>query len=292
MKLVKGIRGGTPLVPFFVSNGVVFGILPFIPLSSEEVSAMASKMTMIFNFGTFGWTESFYSLSNNLDTVEDVLRGLAAFRKDLGHPNAEIKFLRWGPVDQPNLTRFESAGLKAPPQDGADVPWNAVLARMTTATGRRRMQQFRGMKDLLFRNGALDPDGDFFAAAAGLKNYLIANSICIQTIDPANTLKDVSSVSSLGLVTTAVAHGLSPEQIVKFFRTYSIDGVLISGTFRVSTVPTATTFTVAGWDPDLVVTKGRVRRLSYIYDPINDVQYLRASKRDTGRPFALSRGRR
>jgi len=250
------------------------------------------RVVFFFRQELAGWTETWHIDRESLTSALTEADGLRTIRRQLGHPDCHITHVRANFVSTPNQTLIRRYFAPKLTEGGIDTPWQAILLRIETETGTRRMQAIRGVPDSYFLHGELHSSGELAIKLASLEATLANFGWKIRSIAKANPVLTVTDVSGDGVVTTSVAHNLSPGHKVKFYRTRDTLNRLVSGNFDVIEVPTATTFRIGPWKAGRLVDEGKVRRQEIVYTDVARLNAVRAMSRRPGRPFGLLVGRR
>jgi len=273
-----------------------------------EVDTVATiKITQLFQLATnvsypnrtshrvAGWSESWYFSGSQAGAIlaTNGPAGLCIKRAALLPVGARIVGQRIQSVDP--LAASISLKNSFPGSAGlpCDVPQTALLQTVPSTSG-RNVKHFlmRGIPDICVEEGEYTPQAGF---AGNLASFQLAlSNFRFKGIDLTETLVDIVSITSGGLVTTIEAHEMVAGESAIVTRSYTDVGEnLASGTFKVISDPTTTTLQLQGW-PHGASSGGQLRRRTVIYpiiDGLNVVQD-RIVIRKTGRPFDQYSGRR
>lgn len=276
------------------------------------------KIVLFYNQTNRGWTETWYANGDEpplkLTTqLNNIFSRAIAFR----HPLTTLEWARFSVVGRPQrVNSFRLSNKVASQADadpGPDVVQTDALWKLITANFARRTISLRGLNDAsVARNpvsGAFEPTPFLLT---GVNNYLTAvynagwqiRATKNNTNTPGYPIALVSSIE-VAPGTTDRCNIFAPlgtppvvGQKLRFFG--NIDGRKLPYFPRTPTIvaretpPSATMFQIQyPFTGNTYFPTGmKVSALQYEYESINDWDFQALSKRDTGRPFGSSRGRR
>jgi hypothetical protein len=276
------------------------------------------KGTMFFGFNEWGWSESWYFLANDIQQAATKFTSLALARGFLVAARVRISTIRITDIDNPGVSLIRpvppgAKGLNV--VDRTDTPYNAVYVRISDmARVYRRQMMLRGIPDRfiafdLATNaplvapellGALTDFADFLRTGSYRMRVLERNPAIVPRVQ----IVGITFAAMTGTYTiTAPAHGFVTGDLVRIGKTNGLGLILyvkgrayrLRGPNRV-TVTDLNTFTVTlpgtTTDPLAVTQFGYAIKQKLILAPIQNVEYQRYAKRNTGRPFFQPRGRR
>jgi hypothetical protein len=263
------------------------------------------KVNLIFQNGSQGWSETFYTLQNDLAGAEVATEVMRTARQKLLAPPAVNSYVR--------ITGQATRGLReiyapvvlpyVPYVSKSDVP--ATCARLTlyaSSGPAQRPLYMRGIPDNLWDiDGAPSPDYitwlTQYQAAGGLQSVLNNGVWFVRFRDKTAAQKHVSLINPTNSpkqtnITTVEPHGFIAGNTVSFI------GVRDFGqpfnTIKVVEVFNATSFSVACNARQSYSYPGGATVALYLvsYAPITSNNLTEIYKRDTGRPFGQHRGAR
>lgn len=180
--------------------------------------------------------------------------------------------------------------------DFYDTSVLVVLAASTTQKGRIFMRFVPD--DIINYPIGLNPDRNWDKQFEAFKKQLIADKWCIRSLADANAqprfkIKSITRAAAGDpvTVTTFDAVNYAAKDIVRLSRVKS--ATLSNGVYTVLDAPSSTTFRLQGTEGSTlaVSTKGSVRRLIVQYPAITNAGYRYVTRRKSGRPFGVPRGR-
>jgi hypothetical protein len=250
------------------------------------------KGTMFFEQGASGWSESFYQDALSPDLALSNLRDLQSARLGCANGSTTGTFVRVEDIAQPGVAFLSEVNLSPKNLNAADTPWQSLLVRLVATEGSRRMYLMRGVPDNVIIGGEFLTNPEYTSKLAVFFNQLIVFKYKLKVIKKSNPILNLDSVSSTGLVTTIADHGIAANDVVRFLRTYTSLGTLLTGDYRVLSAPTTKTLQLVNWVGGTTVTTGKIRKFEWDYPDIISRGLRRAAKRNVGRPFGLPLGRR
>lgn len=267
------------------------------------------KCNLFFSDPTFqsGWSETYYNTADSAATVQARLDSLAGGRQQLLAGNVNLDAARYsddgvfrdGFVFLPTIT-FSSFA-----QATADYDFVAAECRIYATLSVWRALYLRGVPDVLFN----PPDDAAKAIAAQWKQQLTTylasltnpiNGWAIKTYDKAAAQHMIAALTEfpnemLG-IDTVDAHGFNVGDYAHHTKIRTPSPRI--GTSIVRPPPTGAVnnpnrYYVNGFLPRLFSYTGTgiVQKQAPLYPQITQANYVRTRHRDTGRPFAASRGR-
>jgi len=266
------------------------------------------KLTLVFNQGRTGWTETWYAFKSNTEIMMTALKNVATYRQRLLGAGASIEYLRVSDVailQDSTVQPITSWGSNSAPPS-ADQPWNAVYCRCEATDMYRRQVWLRGLPDEW-----IDPAGDNPASPAvnppynrpllQFQNALINNGFQLRVINKegsagANTA--ITGISAGDAGRTRLAVGTAPGAVGDEFRVSQFTGpdkALLNGVKKIAGagagyVEIATPFSSLTAPASNVGGKSKPRQIAY--REVTSLQAIRTAKRSTGRAFFLPVGRR
>lgn len=260
---------------------------------------MPSKATWLFNgrsgvdvdSSVFGWSESWYTGRAGAD-LEAAMDAISLVRAAILASGSFIVGYRIS--TGPGQAYVIRKSFKPPfANDGCNLPVDSALCQVNIV-GSNNLKRFwlHNLPDSWINQATIAPDRIPFVRLT-VKAYCDAG-FGVRIQNQANAQIGVLSIDNTGLVTTIAAHGLAVGNECSFLRCSDINGRTIRGQWIVTTVPSATTFTVAHWPNLTVARSGKVRLTSFLYNNAvypGDRSVIRGGSRKVGRPFFQSRGR-
>jgi len=262
------------------------------------------KVTCIFDAPATGWSENYYLNAADSERAVASLAGTWLERRMDLVATSELYTIRCISIRSQNVANPLDSYIQAQnadgtfptqPNDDPEMPWSGILARATTAEGPKRSVKLLGINDSVC-NGSwrtAPSNAGWVKAFNDFKAVCIRRGLAVQSInESANPLVTITSIvpgAGHVVVTTAAAHGLAEDNIMAFHRVQA--GYKFKGRHRAYDV-TATTFKVGPYNVGSAsFVKGKMRKITYEYPVWDDLVILRKTKRPTGRPFFLLRGR-
>jgi len=176
-----------------------------------------------------------------------------------------------------------------------DLPQVALELNASTQGGPNTTRfVLRGMPDDVMKRGEYDPPRAFSTRMNAFMEFLVSASANLGWIGRnigATTVR-INSITDAGLVTTDGDAGGTPGvSWLRILRCRDTQGANVSAAYRILTHPTATTYTIAGWEGQTVEASGLARIDTVQFFDVNGVKIGRAIVRKVGRPFESYRGR-
>lgn len=270
------------------------------------------KVNFFFTIGKYGWSETYYTLTE--EYLDAKVRALSLAERRQGTLANDVTFAALRISDDnfpgdsdvfvPTLTtpKIGKIALDAPFPE-ADFPFVAGLIRAQAGLKYRRQLYLRGFPD-----EATHPLGDDGRIIQG--NFLRALNLFVTLLGGGTwSLKALSKeavpgrVNILNAIPNTTVGGVTDVTTDQAIGGVGVgDKVRIYGTnrsWKINKIQTVvafanrtyslntTTATIEAWN-----RKGTAKKASYIYPAINSAVLLRFTHRDTGRPFDSTRGRR
>lgn len=272
---------------------------------------MNAKVTFIFNSERNGWSETWYLKDyTSIQEASAAALNLAGYRQGLLAPGANLEAIRTSDDsvrgDSMLASYFKtSKGGATSGDENADTPWNAWLVSCRSNDLYRRSMWVRGLSDdwiIYDRASASFPKNEQFQKQLSrFQQGIVEAKASIKAIarDEATTptiaITGGFTLADNLLSFTAPAHGVSGVQKVTIFGAQGYGGINeFNGIHGVS--PTdANTLKILDTQFENIPTYlggGKLRRRIYGYYLITHMLAMRPGKRDTGRRFFVTRGRR
>jgi len=176
----------------------------------------------------------------------------------------------------------------------SDYPTTCLYIQMTGAGGRKTGQWIKGIWDDIVVTGGVFINEKNYRQFFGKFASTVAENFGMRVLAP-QAQKDVLGLNPATGAMTVNAHGYATGDNVR------ISGVLPGPSNYANRiwkiiVTDANTFTVLGWNPPLdyafQLGAAKARLQAYQIIGIDNVSFMRISKRNVGRPFGAPRGRR
>ena len=150
----------------------------------------------------------------------------------------------------------------------------------------------RGIPDSIMLKGEYQPNVNFKGTLTRFTNKLISGNWNFLGRDLGQPVAQVLSIAA-GVMTTDGGLGVAVGDFVRLLRVFDGYGESVQGAYRVTVVGAGNTYTLAGFDPAIVVlNSGSARKDVVALFPFSEVEPSRATIRKVGRPFESYRGRR
>jgi hypothetical protein len=236
-----------------------------------------------------GWSESVYS-SRLASFLE--LDALASARMQVAPAGVSIVGMRQQQINPVGSSQTYGIGRPGAFLTDSDVPQMALLVRTASATSNNvRRWTIRGIPDEMVFQGEYKPTSAYLGRIAGYYNYLTTAQWAFPGRDLTVRPSPITTITTAGLVTMPVAFVANPGERVRITRTITAFAGLKSGTFKVESQPSPTTFKLANWiGLDAAAGTGLNLEARQVF-----LMGLSASQkvvtRKVGRPFDLYRGR-
>jgi len=263
------------------------------------------KVSVIFDAPATGWTETYFVDAVSPEIACEAFRGtwaLARMALVQGSSTAPIHMIGTRAHDvETNMGTFSTAdnfagAYVAPLGVDPEMPWSGILCRVVTNSAAKRPLKLLGIADDVCAGTWNTPTSNtkFAKAFFDFAQVCIRLAFRVQSVNKAGTVLHTITGITAGLgkitVTTAAGHGLVDNDVIRWDR---VDAAIpISGKATVFNV-TATTFDVGGYNVGNVgFVRGKFQKVAYSYPQWREVNIQRKTKRPTGRPFFLLRGRK
>lgn len=275
-----------------------------------------AKIVLFFTCEANGWEEVYYTNSTSLGDGYNAGLALANVRKNLMGSPTTLDAIRVEDPDALRASVLTPLGFSAPVASGfytseADNPNVAAMMRLYgTGSATSRPLYLRGNPDSAYDRefpNTADAQtwktqykalGDFLSGNGGGAIWQIKSRIFPIPTGGSKNVFDVSLVApdvatkSRLVITSVAAHGLAVGNYVTL---YKMGIPRLGGTFKVVTVPDANTFSIPFALPSGATYPGGGYGLKFTANPVAINSYTfnpRWTRRDTGRPFDVTRGRR
>jgi len=263
------------------------------------------KATVIFDAPATGWSENYYVNATDADrAVATFAGGWLEFRMALGAQSDlyQIKCIAIrsqnvaNPLDNSIQAQDFSGQFTSTPANDPEMPWSGILCRATTGSGPKRAVKLLGVADIVC-NGSwrtAPANAAWQKTFEDFKKVCLRRGLLIQSInEAANPLIEIDTIvagDNKVTVTTKAAHGLATGNYMVFNHVKAT--AKFTGKHRVFNV-VGLSFDIRPYNLRTVgFVEGKLRKVTYEYIPWDDLVILRKTKRPTGRPFFLLRGRR
>lgn len=263
---------------------------------------MTMKVTLFFEMGKHGWSESFLHNSNNHANAEVAADRLLQVRVPIMAKQAACTYIRISDIAVKGDSRViipVPGGVKGQLSSDCDVPWNSALVRCDAGPLYRRHVWVRGVPDdavTVQADGKVKYDSALQQAAWNKYfNELVVGGWVMKALNKNQATVSVWSATTASpiVVTTLVAHGFQPGQKVTIDRGKGM--TYINGVWTVGAV-TALTYELVNSNPPALplyqLNTARARLHVDTFEDIDKAEIIRLVHRQTGRPFDSSRGRR
>ena len=266
------------------------------------------KSTLFFRQGNYGWTETLYVTKNTITEAAASGMTLAGSRRGLSTDEVELFRVRTARADQPNVVQIDNITgsnrfgnfPSAPNTDYADDPFTCLLFNASTAEGRKRTLILRGIPEAIDVNAAYTPTTTWTSRMNSWINLLKQQQFQIRVSPPRSAETPISAlaVDADDPYYLRVTSGVERPPTGSYV---SIRGVKLpfgaSAIHRVNLTTANGTYMLGpsrrayARDPEWDGA-GYLKVLTFSGQNITSLTPSRITKRDTGRPFGLPRGRR
>jgi len=264
------------------------------------------KCSLLFEVGKNGWSETWYR--DSIDSLQAM-----SFTQFLGNRRARLLGLGASIIacrvsnvndDRDSTLNAERIPPQPPGSTGgtADAAWNSYLVRTEAGDSHRKSWFTRGNPDEWINHAGLAPPFPVNVALTiemeKFTKHLIAEAWRIRASAGSSetTEWNITAVDANVLLTrlTIVGHTLAVGNTVHIRKAklFGASGKLLNGNWYVVAVTDATVTIQRTWDDITYIGSGKARKVETIYPLVSGQTVVRVGKRDTGRPFFLTRGRR
>lgn len=253
--------------------------------SVSNISANAQAQTR-----TGGWSESIYN-SAAVGVAQADFLDYCALRAQILPKGFAIIGQRFQIVNGGSST----LGRRYPGNNAyaADVP-QVALQMKASAGGAVNVRRwtFRGIPDLMITEGEYLPTSTYKNAVLNAAGFTTGGNWRFFGRNLDNALIDLASITTGGLLTTAISQALNPGDTVQLFRCKDAFGRGVGGSFLVSSVTSPTVLQLRNYNQPAVV-EGQIRLLTYSSFAIDGstLAVERVVIRKVGRPFGGYSGR-
>lgn len=285
---------------------------------------MPFRVQLIFNDGSYGWSESYWDLSSPNLTTSLYAAGLLAQQRVtlIGDGNITLDWIRCSDPTRFRASQIARGVAKSNPNAPynkqwasfiSDRPYSVFLVRAlgTVAndpTVYASNLYMSGIADYLVDDtqpGGVKPDplwSQLFSAWVSYLTTTVAGGN-VQTWGfrvtarsaPTNPLKTITAIQQVApYAFTVPAHGFVNGQKVRLVGVFGCpQGVRLNGVYRISLVPSADSFILAGWPRSEITSAfgGQVQGTAYAYAGFSNASVLKATHHTRGRGFFRPLGR-
>lgn len=261
------------------------------------------RATFMFkNDNGAGWSETIFSTQIAIPLAMVNAKLMIAPRVGMLGRGSSLAFIR---VSDDDVKR-DSLIYAVPDGDGrpksrqiqtADIAHTCLLLRIESGFTKRRSLFVRGVPDnICADNGRYEPDPAFSAAYNIWRVAMLGLSWGIKIRGDAAAPVNISNVSTVGptglvTITTAAAHGLVQNDVVNIRQV--LGAVQVRGLQKVVSVVDATNFTIrVSRVVKPYLGAGNVTKNSYSVVALSNIDPIRCSHHNAGRPFDSPVGRR
>lgn len=275
---------------------------------------MTQKITFMFSSGKYGWSESYYCNQTDLASAFVAAQPLANTRSRLLSLPSRMDFLRIS--DAANIRVANLVAVGAGTQNplttstwvsASDQPYNAALINVLgNQLGTGRKVYIRGNPDNLF--DAVDPTNAdaqqwnaLFESYRSVLSGAGAFQIKVRTNKSLNELKSATAWTNLAAPSPFSAVTLEsnfsvPPVVGNYLIFYGSGLNPRPGAMRILDItPGSSPIYIVNYNVPNTFTGPQNAKLAVFganFTGISDCQFERFTRRATGRPFGLSRGRR
>jgi hypothetical protein len=265
------------------------------------------RLTVFFQSGTYGWTETLFPGVADGDYAAAVGAGSAycAMRQGLLAAGAGTAPVIVGfRVSDDTIFRDALVQLFQPPLAGTfsgvpETPFSACLVRLVAGPLWRRPLYLRGIPSTIVRDdGSYNPIPTWIGQINLLRNMLVgppAYRVKTTVASPPSQIFRIQSLTPPNNVTTLLPTGFIPNQLIVVkgasrhrnpIGLHSVGPLIIGNSFTLNGVDLPADYV---YFP--ILSLG-VQAKNINYQPILAINDERITERKTGRPFGLPRGRR
>jgi len=260
---------------------------------------MTVKVSWLFNGGDLGGTGKVYGFSESWytglqgDALMSAMDEVSAKRRLILANGTSIVAYRIG--QDTGRSFVVRTGFSAPrTNETGNLPVDSVLCAVGVA-GSPTIKRFF-FHDLPDDFIASDSFNQFNRAAVNdVILRLVAFGFQVRYQNPAAATASILGIDATGVVTTVQPIALAVGNTVQLLNCRDTNNRARRGTYVVSAVGGATSFTLAHWGGSIVGRSGKVRLVAYLFGSAVPLDVNRgiiaAASRKVGRPFFQSRGR-
>lgn len=268
------------------------------------------RATLFFEFGKFGWTESYVRVEASPLSAQQAGEDLLVARRKILAFNCTLNRVRLSDVDvfrDSALIDIPLSTGKAMQVEKMSEPWSCLLCRMDSLATYRKNIYLRGVPDIEIdpNNKLTDLNPAYLGDVNAYLRFLVNRNwgFMVRDVNPVNGALQPISGQVVGVdptaapplikVTTKVNHLLADGDKVIIRGVKGTKG--INGVHRVLVTGAGGTdkFYVQGVDDTRLYQGGGLFRLfKQSFAPMTDGKFLNVAKRDTGRPSSSPHGRR
>lgn len=263
---------------------------------------MPYKVTLFFEMGKFGWSESLLNSAGDHTTALQRANQLLQVRSPIMAKEVACTYIRVSDIAIKGDSRISipvAGGVKGMLGLTADAPWNAALVRCDAGALYRRSLWVRGVTD---QQVHVSPTGQLVfdhalqqAAWDAFRAEIVNGNWAMQALDkaaPGGLIANATTVAPI-VCTSVGNHNLASGDKVTISNGKGM--VYINGVWRITKL-TDTTFSLNDSDPPALplyqlATANWRKHVPSVQD-IDKCEVIRLVHRQTGRPFDSSRGRR
>lgn len=243
---------------------------------------------------TAGWTESWYHLvAGNVTTLESFTATLANRRAALLPEGFRISAYRFQNVTPPGPSALRNANIPGVIGNSCDQPKAGLLIAVPSSSSVKVSRYIlRGIPDNQIEQGEFAPTPAFAISLSAFFDEINAGGWGIRVRSVGETSYDIVDITN-SVVTTILPHGITAGSVVSITRTKDDNGQVVgSGSYKVTTPITSTTFKLLGWPIAAQTVGGQALARVYTYEDAARPVESRITTRNVGSPFVKFRGRR
>lgn len=256
------------------------------------------RITLFFEVGGDGWSESYHSSLQNPTTVVTQAITLVGLRIQMLPANIDLTHVR---ISDDLIFRDIYFDFLTLPVNGTYVgvpqlpPWNALLIKMQGTDARFIRNLFlRGIPTDQVSGQTFTPQKTWLTAYNAYLNYLTGGGFAIKAKDVTQVKQPIASVSATGVVAMQSAipglTGVPPNNLVEILgvkRSLSPTRV-----YQLASFTSTSAFSLRGWPNLLLANQGYFRLQLTVLATVIKVANGGITERRVGRPFGVPRGRR
>jgi hypothetical protein len=274
---------------------------------------MAVKLVFSYNQFNQGWSETWYKAGDEFRAATALTPAQIAAFLQFRDPRVQLYTIRGSLIGTPRnayLRVIQQGVLPNPALEyDPDVSATCALMRLMTTEGLSRHLWIRGLPDQFvvraFSTGRSIPSAGFNSALDNFRSLLPNMGLCLQKLNGTAvnpwlnvTKMEPDDIFSQSTKVTLLAGSIGPQpgQRVLFKGISTASLPYFRSQYTVQRRVDDTHFTVNyPWQSPLAAyfpPNAYVRRVTYSYPQITEIDFERFATRDTGRPSVPSRGRR